>query len=103
MAPQFRQLSQVESVFFEHGSSGGEVSGVKSSKDWTSLTGGRAVAAAVSFVSSALLLSLTAGGREVLEAPKSARVLRLDPTRLESRRAGDPSLDSSILWHPSEE
>ena len=35
--------------YFDHGSSGGEVSGVKSSKDWTSLTGGRAVAAAGSF------------------------------------------------------
>ena len=35
--------------YFEHGSSGGEVLGVKSSKDWTSLTGGRAVAAAGSF------------------------------------------------------
>ena len=35
--------------YFEHGSSGGEVSGVKSSNHWTSLTGGRAVAAAWSF------------------------------------------------------
>ena len=34
-APQLRQLSQVESVFFDHGSSGGEVWGVKSSgRSW---------------------------------------------------------------------
>ena len=45
-------------IFFRiTGSSGGEVLGVKSSKDWTSLTGGRAAAAAGSFVSPALLLS----------------------------------------------
>ena len=95
--------------YFDHGSSGGEVSGVKSSKDWTSLTGGRAVAAAgsfcflcvVAYLRRYLLLSLTAGGREVLEAPKSARVLRLDLTRHEAKKAGDPSLDSSILWYPS--